>query len=361
MNILHVETGRHAYGGPAQVELLMADLCRRGERNILLCCRGAAIAANQDAAVVLDKPIAGDLDVRLAFWVWQAVRRYGIDVVHIHSRRGADVWGGIGARLAATPAIVTRRVDNPEWATLARWKYALYDRVVVISSAVEAEIHRVGIGSARSLRIPDAVDATTFRARSHNDTVRAELGVPPGALCIGMVAQFIERKGHRELIAALSTVVQSRPDVCVVLCGQGPLRPAIERAVDEAGLASWVSFAGFREDMSCVMPAFDMLVHPARREGLGVVLLQAGACGVPVVAARAGGIVDVVLDGETGLLVMPGDSAALAEAITTLGNDRVRRVRMGEKARARVAEVFEPQQVGERYVALYRQLTSGTA
>lgn len=353
MNILHVEVGRHHYGGAAQVDLLMHDLRGRGVRNILLCSQDAPIADTDAAAVVIAKPIAGDVDLRLLFWVWQAIRRYDIDVVHVHSRRGADVWGGIAARLARTPAIITRRVDNPETAWLARCKYALYKYVAVISTAVEAEINRVGVNPDKIVRVPSTVNPAVFHPRPENPALRAEFGVPPGGLCVGMVAQLIPRKGHQDLLAALSQLVETMPSVHVVLCGQGPLRPQLEREVQQAGLASNVCFAGFRDDMETVMAAFDVVVHPAHREGLGVAVLQASACGIPVIAARAGGLVDVVVDGETGLLVPPGDPGALADALGRLAGDRVERTRMGEHALDKVHEEFAPQTMGAAYRALY--------
>lgn len=358
MNILHVETGRHHFGGAAQVDLLMSDLRRRGVRNILLCSRSAPIAASQSAALVIGKPVAGDVDVRLMAWVRAAIRRYRIDVVHVHSRRGADIWAGMGARLAGVPAIVTRRVDNPEPKWIARLKYALYHRVIVISTAVEATVLAAGVDSSKVVCISDAVDLSVFRPRTPDPALRAEFGVTPGGFCIGMVAQFIERKGHRDLIAALGDVVRVLPDVRVVLCGQGPMQSAIEREIRAAGLTSHVLLAGFRDDMPRVMPVFDVLVHPARREGLGVAVLQAGASGVPVVSTRAGGIVDVIIDGQNGLLVPPGDPKALATALEALGLDRVRRRRMAEWGRQHVEAHFNPETMGAAHYAVYIQLMS---
>lgn len=355
MNILHVETGRHHYGGADQVALLMRDLRKRGCRNVLLCCHDAPIAAT-DAAVVVGKPIAGDLDARLALWVWLAVRRFDIDVVHVHSRRGADAWGGLGARLASVPALVTRRVDNSEHRWSARIKYSLYQRVAVISSAVSDEIYRAGVPAGKVIHVPDAVDSAAFRPEPNRPALRAELGLAPHDLCIGMVAQFIERKGHDDLLDAIPEVVTELPFARFILFGQGPEQARIESNVASAGLSEYVIFAGFRPDMTHVVPALDILVHPARREGLGVAVLQAGACGVPVVAAQAGGIVDVVVDGETGRLVSPGDHAALAAALIATGRDRVGRIKMGNCAREHVCTHFSPEAMGAAYHQTYLQL-----
>jgi glycosyltransferase involved in cell wall biosynthesis len=109
-------------------------------------------------------------------------------------------------------------------------------------------------------------------------------------LLVGVVAQLIERKGHRFLLDALPALIAARPNLQLVFFGKGPLAGLLQERIDGEGLADHVRLAGFRDDLTDLLPCLDLLVHPATMEGLGVSLLQASAAGVPIVASRAGGI-----------------------------------------------------------------------
>ena len=164
--------------------------------------------------------------------------------------------------------------------------------------------------------------------------------MPADALLVGVVAQLIERKGHRFLLAALPPLVAAYPELRVLFFGQGPLESALGQEIAAAGLAGVVSLAGFRHDLETILPCLDLLVHPALMEGLGVSLLQASSAGVPIVASRAGGIPEAVRDGENGLLVPPGDVAALGAAVDALLADPELRRALGAGGQALMAREF---------------------
>jgi glycosyltransferase involved in cell wall biosynthesis len=117
-----------------------------------------------------------------------------------------------------------------------------------------------------------------------------------------------------------------------------------------------VIFAGFRRDIHRILPCLDLVVHPARMEGLGVSLLQAAACGVPIVASRAGGIPETVRHGENGLLINPGDKATLEAGVLALMREQDRRRRMGETGRRLVSECFSVPRMVAEYAAIYDQV-----
>jgi len=152
-------------------------------------------------------------------------------------------------------------------------------------------------------------------------------------------------------------VMAAHPKVKVLLFGQGPLREAIAQGLaSDPILASHVTLPGFRNDLARVLPCIDILAHPAFMEGLGVSLLQAAACGVPIVAGRAGGIPEVVQDQETGLLFNPGDAHALARhLIQLLSSDDTRRA-MGQAGRRRVEQLFSVNTMVQGTLAVYRKI-----
>ena len=337
--VLHVEAGRHLYGGAQQVLYLMEGLKRRGVENRLACPPGAEIAAPaREHATVIELPMRGDLDIALIGRLRGCIADARADLVHLHSRRGADVLGGLAARRAGVPAVLSRRVDNPEPEWLCRWKYGLYERVIAISEAIRTVLLSQGVGSDRVVCVPSAVDATPWLAQPDQAAFRAEFDLPPDVPVIGMAAQFIARKGHEVLLAALPAVLERHPRCRVLLFGRGPLADKTRDEIARRGMRSHVRLAGFRDDLPRWLPCLSMLVHPASAEGLGVVLLQASASAIPVVACRAGGIPEAVLHDSTGLLVPPEQPSELATAILALLDDPERGQCLGAAGRQRVLD-----------------------
>jgi glycosyltransferase involved in cell wall biosynthesis len=358
--VLHVEGGRHLYGGAFQVLHLLRGLAVRGHRNLLACPRGCDLAhAAGTVAEVHELPMHGDADLLMVLRLYRLIRRARPDLVHLHSRIGADLWGGVAGRLAGVPVVHTRRVDNPEPRPAVAIKYRLHNRVIAISEEIGRVLVSEGLPPHKLRVVRSAVDQGRYVRPCDRAAVAAALGVPTDALLLGVVAQLIDRKGHRVLLAALPPLVAAYPGLRVFFFGQGPLRPALAREIAAAGLSGIVTLAGFRHDLETILPCLDLLVHPAMMEGLGVSLLQASSAGVPIVASRAGGIPEAVRDGENGLLVPPGDATALGAAIGELLADRERRRSLGMGGQALMAREFSLDTMVEGNLAVYRELVPG--
>jgi glycosyltransferase involved in cell wall biosynthesis len=354
MRIAHLEAGRHLYGGAAQVRYLVDGLTARGVDNLLLCPAGSELAGAAPVAGVRELPMRGDHDVLLPLRLVRALARFRPDVVHVHSRRGADIYGGLAAALAGVPAVLTRRVDSAEPAWLARLKYKPYAAVVALSRAIETQLAAAGVDPARVVRIPSAVDSVRYRPDgAARGRLLAAFALPSDALVVGVVAQLIERKGHDALIASLPELVRAEPKLRVLLFGRGPLEPKLRAQIAARGLESHVTLAGFRTDLPALLPGLDVLAHAAVREGLGLALLEAASAGVPVVAYAAGGVPDAVVDGTTGLLVPVGDMAALCAALARLLAVRVERARLGAAARAHAERHFGVDGLVDAHLSLY--------
>ena len=332
----------HLYGGAQQVLYLLAGLRARGNDDLLVCPPGSAIAAASRAAGlrVTELPLRGDADVGFVPRLYGVLRRERPDLVHLHSRRGADLLGGIAARLAGLPCVLSRRVDNPEPPAWARVKYRLYDRVVTISDGIRRVLLAEGVAPERVVCVPSAVDPAPYAHACERTWFEAEFGLPPAARALGVIAQLIPRKGHRHLLAALPALLQRHADLHVLCLGRGPLRAELEAAIAAPPWRGRVHLAGFRTDLARLLPCLYGVVHPAEMEGLGVSLLQAAAAGVPIVASRVGGIPEAVRDGINGLLVPPADPGALAQALARLLADPVLAAELGRRGRALVHDEF---------------------
>jgi len=357
MKVLHVEAGKHYYGGARQVAYIIEGLAQRGVENVLACPIAADIAdAVGGTARVRQIAMGGDADIGMAWRLMRLIRSERPDLVHLHSRRGADLWGGIAARLAGTPCVLSRRVDNPEPRWQVALKYRLYDHVITISEGIRRVLLEEGVPSAQVSCVRSAVDAAPYLAPVEREAFLHEFGLPPNAVVIGMVAQLIPRKGHRYLLEAVDALRRDHPQLQVLLFGKGPLHEELTRDIAERGLGGIVHLAGFRKDLPQWLGGLDILAHPADMEGLGVSLLQASAAAVPIVASRAGGLPEAVEDGVSGLLVPPGDVAALANALRRLLDDAALRRRFGEAGRARVLAQFSIDAMVDGNLAVYRKV-----
>ncbi len=343
MRVLHVEAGMHLYGGALQVVFLLRGLKARGIHSVLACPTGSAIASEAAPhAEVVQMTMKGDADVGLLGRLRKLIREVKPDVVHLHSRRGSDIWGALAGRLEGVPVVLSRRVDNPESHFVVKLKYRLYDEVVTISDGIRQVLLSEGVPPAKLNCVLSAVDTAHYVPDgTHLAWFRDTFGLPEDALVIGMVAQFIARKGHSTLLDALPAVLAAHPNTRVLLFGQGPLHGDIAARVQaDALLAKHVQLPGFRKDLDRILPCLDVLAHPAFMEGLGVSLLQAAACGVPLVGGRAGGIPEIIQPGLNGELIEPGDTAALTAALNKLLGSSELRQRYGQAGRAWVEQRF---------------------
>lgn len=358
MKVLHVEAGMHLYGGALQVVFLLRGLKERGVDCVLACPDGSAIAREAAPhARVVTLPMKGDLDVGLLGRLRRLIREVRPDIVHLHSRRGSDIWGALAGRLEGVPVVLSRRVDNPEARWVVNLKYRLYDEVVTISDGIRQVLLSEGVPADKLHCVLSAVDTQQYQPnRQHLDWFRDTFQIAPDELVIGMVAQFIQRKGHQTLLDALPAVFAQHPRTKVILFGQGPIRDEIQARVQASPeLAARVQLPGFRSDLDQILPCLDILAHPAFMEGLGVSLLQAAACGVPLVGGRAGGIPEIIQPGLNGELIEPGDVNALASALNTLLASADLRQRYGESGRKWVETHFSIASMVEGNWAIYNR------
>jgi glycosyltransferase involved in cell wall biosynthesis len=357
MHVLHLETGRRLYGGARQALALARGLQARGVQSTFVAVTESIVVAEAARLGLALRTLSmrGDADFPFMLRFTRLLREVQPDIVHVHSRRGADWFGALAARRARVPAVLSRRVDRPE-GRLGVLKYPLYGRVVVISAAIREQLLAAGVAPGRIELIRSAVDAEWVEPAWSRERLAREFQLDSRCLLVGCIAQLIPRKGHEPLFAAWREVAAACPDARLLLFGRGPLDRRLRRAAQKAGIDRSVVFAGFRPDLPAFLGRLDLVVHPALEEGLGLAVLEAQAAGVPVVAFRAGGVPEVVSDGRTGYLVRTGDAPALAIALTELLQNEERRRTFGEAAWDWVAREFRVADMVDRHLILYRGL-----
>ena len=270
---------------------------------------------------------AGSLG-RVAAALFNATRRRHRRCVVLHTFHGNVFEGYFGAAMS-TAVRATERL-------LAR----LTDRIAVISTQQCTDIvDRHRIAPARKVSIvPLGLDLGELRRLSAGaPSLRPELGLEPHDLVVGYVGRFAPIKDLQTLLDAFSMVALQEPRARLVMTGDGETRPAVQAAIRDAGLASRVVLTGWRHDLPALYATFDVLALTSINEGTPVAVIEAMAAGLPVVSTAAGGVIDLVETGTTGLLAPIRDITAIADALMTLLASKAERERMGAAGRARAA------------------------
>jgi glycosyltransferase involved in cell wall biosynthesis len=230
------------------------------------------------------------------------------------------------------------------------------DLIVANSRAVADDvIRREGVDPARIRIIRNGVVVPPPPDETRRRAARAALGVGADGPVVGCVGTFKRGKGQDQVVAVMAALARRRPDAWLVLVGDGPERTAVELQAREAGLER-VRFLGLVPDARTLYDGFDVVVSASDAEGLPNVLLEAAAAGRPIVATAAGGTSEIVVDGETGLLVPVGDVAGLGRALGRLVDDRALADRLGGAAREHVARTFGLERFVAETAALYREM-----
>jgi len=338
VKILHTEASCGWGGQEIRILTEARGLIRRGHQVELVCPAEAQIfVAAPDygvpvRALPIGKKRVGPLMAMRAF-----LRNNRFDVINTHS--STDSWlAALACRtLADAPPIVrTRHLStavNRSGST--RW---LYEKgcahVVVTGEALKAQLIRDnGFPATQLTSVPTGIDLERFRPQPCVQA-RAELGLRTDVTYIGILATLRDWKGHTVLFDALVELLPQRPDLRVLIIGDGPYRDRLDSRAEQLGIVDKLDFVGHRSDAERWLPAIDVFTLPSwGDEGVSQALMQAMACGLPIVTTPVGSLTEVIHHGETGLIVPPRDAHALAGAIACLLDDPERAVRLGAEAR----------------------------
>ncbi len=356
MRVLHVDLESGFRGGQRQVLLLCEGQARQGVGVCVAVRAGEAMerACAERGLPTIPLQQEGPLDPRAPLALMRALREQPFDLLHAHSSHShtAAILGALRPG-APPPLIVSRRVDfsvgRPPW---NRFKYGRVACFVAISEAVAEVLGEGGVERSRIRVVHSAVEPPRPPVRSRAQ-VRRALGLGPGQLMAINTAALVDHKDHETAVRAMARV---RQPVHLFIAGEGPLRGAIERVIEQERVGSVVRLLGQRDDVPDLLAAADFFVVSSHLEGLNTSLMDAGLAGLAVAGTAAGGIPEVVIHGQTGILVPPREPQALAAAIDELASDPRRREQLGEAGAARVHEVFSVERLVRQTLEVYEQV-----
>lgn len=353
--ILHTEASVGFGGQEVRILAETRWLLDHGWRALIAAQPGCRllVEATADAIPVVPIGMSHPASISAVVRLRRLMGECAVGLVHTHS--SVDSWlATLAARSRQLPVVRSRHVSIPIRRRRALI-YRLADRVIASGATIKAMIEAAGVPAERVVSIPAGIDTGRFHDGVSGARVRAEFA-GAGAL-VGLVANIRGSKGHQYLLEAVPRVLVERPDTRFLIVGDGVGFDDVRRSVAALGLADRVAMAGFRRDVPEVMAALDVLVLPSvRSEATSQVVPQALAVGTPVVGTAVGGIPEIVRDGETGRLVPPGDSLALAEAILDLLRDPARARAMARRGQTLVQERFTFEAMMKATTGVYEDL-----
>ena len=355
LRIAQFITPSHIGGAEVHVSALSDKLRGRGHEVTVICPRGRALVRELQARGlrVRTPGTTGKLDpltlMRLARWL----RADRAQLIHTHLST-ASLLGSWGARAAGIPAIAT--VHGLNTRTCFNWAHA----IIAVSNAVKQHLVDQGIAPDRITVVHNGVDLRALSRPDESAPTKQQWGLPVTAPVLITVGRLAPKKGHRDLLEAVSKLLESPRwrEVRLLIVGTGVLSAELKRDAERLGLAGRVTLTGFQQDVVPFLQAADIFVLPSIQEGLSLSALEAMALGKPVVACRVGGTPEVVVDGETGVLVAPGQPEELASALERLLAAPERARAMGEAGRRRVEDAFDFEQMVTKIEGVYRSLIS---
>jgi glycosyltransferase involved in cell wall biosynthesis len=368
VRVLHIQKVAGLSGSENHLLTLLPALCDYGYESTMLVLADSndqpgPFVERMQAAGILTKvtPILGDVNPlllpRLVRLIWQG--RY--ELVHTHLLH-ADCYGRLAARIAGTKVISTYHCDDPFHLIqgikqIDRVTASMCSKIICISRAVQDFVHK-HIGAPLSHLNVVYYGLEPIPLRNSIIRLRTDLGIGPTDPVVGVVARLTEQKGHSYLLQAMRFLLDEIPSVRLVIVGDGELRPHLESSTAQLGIKEHVDFLGFRSDARDLMREFDVFILPSLFEGFGLVLLEAMAAAKPIVATRVGAIPEIVVDGETGLLVPPRDPIALAQALRHLIMNPGLACDLGRCGRQQLEQRFTVRKMVEDTVRVYQSVMS---
>lgn len=277
----------------------------------------------------------------------------------------ANLLGRWAARRQNVPVVAVSRGWTGEnlkvrfYETVDRFFLRRMDRVICVSQGQAMKVIQAKVPASKVAVIHNAIDASRFANLdpAFPNRILSLFSKPPTRI-VGAAGRLSPEKGFAVLIEAARKIVAAESSVGFILFGEGPLRDELRRQIHHAGLQDSFILAGFRHDLDCLLPFFDVLVVPSFTEGLPNVILEAFAAGVPVVATAVGGIPEVIDDEMSGFLAPSGDAGALANRITRLLNSDDLARTMGKRGRRRVLQDFTFEAQASAYRRLFEVISA---
>lgn len=362
MSLFQIDAGKEWRGGQRQSFFLARALKQKGYPFLFIVQPESPLhqKAHEAGLPVFPLKMRSEFDLGAVIRLARAMKRHSCRLAHFHDAHGVAV-GASASGLAKVPLrIISRRVDFPLPKNFfSRRKYTKdIDAIIAISQGVKKVLTDGGISPKRIVVIPSGIDFSPFEEIKARDFLRREFEFAPDDYLVGIVAQLEDHKGHKYLMEASKIIKEQTSRIKIIVVGTGSLMMELSKQVQALEVEDLVYFLGFREDVPQILSSLDLFVLSSHLEGLGSSIMDAMACRLPVVATQTGGIPEVVVNEETGLLVPPRNPSAMAQAILRLYKDRDLASQLGRRGYELVHQKFSAEAMAGEVIELYHKLAS---
>lgn len=372
--VLHIHTLPVISGSGIHTLITMRRLDRSKYQVEFACAPGGSLIDEVKKEGIKFHPIKNFVqqvsplnDLLALFELIILMRQEKFDIVHTHNSKAGFV-GRLAAKITGVPIVIHtihgfafHEFEEPPrkrlFILLEKFAASFTDKLITVSQPLKEWGLRLGIGTSdKYITIYDGIEIERFKFKFNIGRIKQEIGVRPKDLVVGVISKLWKGKGHKCILEAAKQVIVSIPNVKFIFVGDGYLENELKKLVQELGLEDHVIFTGFRRDIPAITATFDVAILASFFEGLGRVLLEAMVLAKPVIASKVGGIVDVVDDEKTGILVPPHDVPALTKALIRLLSDASLRKKMGKAGRKKIDIKFTAASMVDDIRKVYEEL-----
>lgn len=360
MKILHVVNSLE-HGGLEKLTLRLVKSLKEGGVNCEIVCLSKAgeLAEIAEASGIKVTTIGrkNKFDFGLIFKLMKICKKSKADIIHTHNF-GPLIYGTLAAKLCGKKCINTRhgRTNDKTY----RFIWAMNDFVIPVSKDTQKHLTEFNrIAKSKMRVIYNGVNLNRYSSSMNDEQkrkIKKGIGLPKDAFLILNVGRLSREKDQETLLKAFRKLRKKKADVYLAIVGDGVLREKLESIAKDFEIAERVCFLGFRNDVNDLVGACDVYVSSSYREGLSLAILEAMACGKPVIATKIGGTAEAVLDGKTGYLVPCGFPERIETAIMKIFINRKILAELGVNARKRAEELFSLKTMVQCYQDLYHEV-----
>lgn len=324
LNILHLCSERGWRGGEQQVAYLVMELNKLGVNSFLAVKQNSELEnfCTKNSLRFFNVSFSNSFDIVSALKVKAICKENKIDIIHMHTSKAHGI-GVLAALLGnKTKMVLSRRVDfklqtNP----LSRWKYnhPSIKRILCVSNKIREIVREEITDKEKCITVYSGVDMNKFNSKKNkNNLLRNEFNISPDKILIGNTSALADHKDYFTFIDTIAKLIKANKNIHAFIIGDGELKHELEKYCRELGVEQSITFTGFRKDIRDVLPCLDIFLMTSKEEGLGTSILDAFLAKVAVVATNAGGIPEMVVHEQTGMLAPVGDSTTLTKWVSML-------------------------------------------
>lgn len=350
INILEAITPSRIGGAEVYVAQICEKLPQLGANVKLFCPSGRPFVdyAAKRGIESINWKTHGKFDPLTVLRLARFIKKNHIDVIHTHLST-ASLLGAFAAKLAGVPSVAHVHGLN----SVTCFKHS--SLVIAVSDAVKKHICAQGLDESKVRVIYNGIDLVRFKPSSKSDT-RSRLGYDADVPIFGVFGRLSPEKGQRSAIEAMSILLEDYPAAKLILAGDGKSRDDLQSFAQSLGILDSIIFAGFLPDPRENISACDVIIIPSIKEGFGLAAVEAMAMERPVVATDAGGLPEIVLNGETGLIVPANSPGAIADSLKCLIEDKSLAESMSRRSRERAEDCFDMDKQMSALLAVLREV-----